>query len=161
MTPETDDESAPTVLIIEDGNEYLENLSRFVSGPRYLQARSGQEALAVLSSNPVDVVYLDMRFDRVPPETLLGDLGATAERFNGDQAKALRHLQNNQGLYILDHLDRHGFVDTPVVIAYDFSRETRRFQRLKKRHPNLDWVSDAVTPSQIRRKLYSKQTSTG
>ena len=33
-----------TVLIVEDGNEYLDNLSRFVLGPAYLQAHDGKSA---------------------------------------------------------------------------------------------------------------------
>ena len=40
----------PTVLIVEDGDEYLENLSRFVSGPTYIQAHSGTEAIEILTN---------------------------------------------------------------------------------------------------------------
>jgi hypothetical protein len=40
-----------------------------------------------------------------------------------------------------------------VVLAYDFSRETRRYAHLRQTHPNLRWVEDAVTPAKIREIL--------
>lgn len=139
-----------TVLIIEDGDEYLENLARFVPGPRYLQAHDGAEALALLAAEPVDLVYLDMRFDRIPRERLLGDHEAATREHNGDPARAWRYLENNQGLFILDALRRAGHGGLPVILAYDFSRERRRLQHLQRLHPTLRWVPDAVTPEAIR-----------
>ena len=76
-----------TILIVEDGDEYLENLERFVPGPRYLQANGGAEALAVLAEQSVSLIYLDMRFDRVPREGLLGgDYGVLSV---GDSGRAI------------------------------------------------------------------------
>lgn len=142
--------STPTILIVEDGDEYLENLSRFVPGPTYLQAHSGAEALDVLSRQRVDLVYLDMRFDRVPRTTLLGDHAAATQAHNGDPLRGWRYLETNQGLFVLDALRRAGHGHVPVVLAYDFSREQRRLEFLQKQHPNLRWVPDAVTPEAIR-----------
>jgi len=142
--------SDATVLIVEDGDEYLENLERFVAGPRYVQVHSGAEALLLLKDERIDLIYLDMRFDRVDHAALLGDHADAMRENNGDAKRAWRFLQNNQGLFILDALQRAGFGDVPVILAYDFSREERRLTHLRKQHPRLVWVPDAVTPEQIR-----------
>ena len=142
--------NAPQVLIVEDGNEYLESLTRFVRGPAYVQAHNGREALQILASRRVDLVYLDMRFDRIPDADLMGDHAAATREHNGDPVRALKHLQNNQGLFILDALERAGLRDTPVILAYDFSRQHKRYENLLRAHPTLRWVPDAVTPGEIR-----------
>ncbi len=147
----------PTVLIIEDGDEYLENLGRFVPGPRYLQARSASAALALLAQEPVDVVYLDMRFDRIPREDLVGDHAAATREHNGDPQRGWRYLANNQGLFILDALARGGHGAVPVILSYDFGREPKRLRHLIRRYPTLSWVPDAVTPTEIRQALLDAQ----
>lgn len=138
------------VLIVEDGNEYLENLSRFVLGPRYLQAHDGKSAISFLKAERVDLVYLDMRFDRIELGQLLGDHAAATREHNQDPHKGWKYLQNNQGLFVLEAFRAAGHVGVPVVLAYDFSREEKRFSHLKRVHPSLNWVPDAVTPSEIR-----------
>ncbi|MBI5495218.1 MAG: hypothetical protein HY904_09315 [Deltaproteobacteria bacterium] len=138
-----------TVLIVEDGDEYLHNLARFVPGPRYLQAHDGREACALLAREPVALVYLDMRFDRVPLESLLGDHAAATREQNGDPARGWKYLQNNQGLFVLDAIRRAGFAQVPVILAYDFSREEKRLAHLRRANPRLNWVPDAVTPAEI------------
>jgi hypothetical protein len=142
--------SEPHVLIIEDGDEYLQGLTRFVKGPTYAQAHNGREALRVLESSRVDLIYLDMRFDRIPDAELMGDHAAATREHNGDPVRALKHLQNNQGLYILDALERHGLGGVAVILAYDFSRQHKRYENLLRAHPTLRWVPDAVTPAEIR-----------
>lgn len=139
-----------TVLIVEDGNEYLDNLSRYVQGPRYLQAHDGKTALETLRAEPVHLIYLDMRFDRIELDRLLGDHAAATREHNQDGARAWKDLQNNQGLFILEAVRTGGFSRIPVILAYDFSREDKRWQHLKKLHPSLNWVPDAVTPVEIR-----------
>lgn len=139
----------PHVLIVEDGDEYLENLSRFVQGPHYGQAHNLAEAIAYLDSHRVDVVYLDMRFDRIPEEQLVGDREEALRRQHGDRERALRHLQTHQGLYILKALADAGFGEIPTVLAYDFRRELPRFERLKQRYPALRWVPDTVSADEI------------
>lgn len=138
------------VLIVEDGDEYLENLSRYVVGPRYLQAHSGAEALELMALESVDLIYLDMRFDRIHRKLLLGDHDEATRDNNGDAARGWKYLQNNQGLYILEALRQAGFADVPVILAYDFSGEERRGSHLKRIHPSMTWVPDAVTPDEIR-----------
>ncbi len=142
--------SDKTILIIEDGDEYLDNLSRFVEGPRYLQAKSGKQALEILREREVDLIYLDMRFDRIPLSDLLGDHDKAARERGGDEQAAWKHLQINQGLFILHELKKSGFEKIPVILAYDFSREERRLANLQKQYPRLRWAPDAVTAEAIR-----------
>ena len=144
---------APIVLIVEDGDEYLENLTRFAPGPRYLQAHGGAEALRLLGAHEVALVYLDMRFDRIPERDLLGDRASVTRSHGGDAARALRYLARNQGLFILQALRDAGHGALPVILAYDFSSEPRRFEHLAAQHPALTWVPDAITPEEIRARL--------
>lgn len=145
--------SPPTILIVEDGDEYLENLSRFAPGPRYLQAHSGAQALALLRAHEVALIYLDMRFDRIPDADLLGDRDAAARSQGGDATRTVRYLARNQGLYILEAIREGGFAHLPVILAYDFTSEPRRFAHLSRVHPTLTWVPDAITPDEIRSRL--------
>lgn len=140
------------VLIVEDGDEYLHALARYVVGPRYLQAHSGAEAIALLTREHVDVIYLDMRFDRSPPEALLGDVAAAALK-HGGKAGALRHLAEHQGLYILSALHESSATPPPVILAHDFSRQTERFERLAARYPRLSWIGDAADADAVRSAL--------
>ena len=140
-------------MIIEDGDEYLESLSRFVPGPIYLQARSAAQALSFLQAEPVDVIYLDMRFDRLDRQALLGDVASATQRHNGNAERGYRYLANNQGLFILEALRKEGHGHLPVILSYDFSHELSRFARLSERHPNLSWIPDAISPEEIRARL--------
>ncbi len=148
-------DAEPHVLIIEDGDEYLENLTRYVEGPHYAQAHNYAEAVAYLDSHKVDVLYLDMRFDRIPEEALVGDREDALRRRHGDRSRALRHLQTHQGLYILKAIANAGFGEIPTVLAYDFRRELPRFERLKSRYPSLHWVPDTVSADEIGELLRS------
>jgi hypothetical protein len=139
----------PTILIIEDGDEYLESLRRCVVGPRYLQAHSAEEAVVFLQRGGIDLLYIDMRFDRLDHADLVGDYNAAA-REQGDAARAWRWLEDNQGLFILDHLAERGWRETPAIIAYDFAREPRRFARLAGLYPRLAWVGDTAGAEEIR-----------
>ncbi len=144
-----------TILIIEDGDEYLDNLVRFVPGPTYIQAHNCKIALEMLEEEPVDIVYLDMRFDRIPDDELVGDHIEVTRQQNGDPVRAWKHLKINQGLYILAALCDAGHGGMPIVLAYDFSGEMLRLDHLRKIYPRLEWVSDAVTPREIE-KLFDR-----
>ena len=148
-----DELAGRTVLIAEDGDEYLENLSRFVPGPTYVQVRSGAAAVEQLGAGHVDLIYLDMRFDRIPRADLLGDHAQATREHNGDPIRGWRHLENNQGLFVLNAVHSAGYGEVPIILAYDFSRELGRLKRLRRRYPQLDWVHDAVTPAEIRQKM--------
>lgn len=140
-----------TILIVEDGDEYRDTLTRFVPGPRYQQVRSAAAAIDALRAGAVSLVYLDMRFDRVPRDTLCGDAAqVAAARFGGDTERAWRHLQDQQGLYVLRALDDAGFGHLPVILSYDFTHEPGRYAALRRRYPNLRWVGDAVTAAEVR-----------
>ncbi|MCA9661588.1 MAG: hypothetical protein KC486_24825 [Myxococcales bacterium] len=144
--------SAPEihVLVVEDGNEYLTNLSTFVAGGiRYDQAQSGGAACDMALRLRPDVVYLDMRFDRTPFEELLGDIVAVTARFNGDVARARAFLQDNQGLFILRALRDAGY-HGPVILSYDFGGEERRFRALSARDPALSYCPDYADAATIR-----------
>ena len=127
--------TAKIVLIVEDGDEYLESLSRFVPGPAYLQAHNGREALAAIAAHEVALVYLDMRFDRIPEADLLGDRERAAHAPDRRPGRA------------------HGHAELPVILAYDFSNEASRFAHLARMHPALSWVPDTISPDEIRARL--------
>ena len=147
----------PRVLVIEDGEEYVTGLRRFL-GERFefLRAGDGPEALDLLArirdggGPPVEVIFLDMRFDRA--ERLLGDADALAARFGGDGERARRFLENNQGAYVLAALRDAGWPQ-PVVFSYDFDSEPRRFRNLADRYGPLSYLHDTAAPAEIRAAL--------
>lgn len=141
------------VLVVEDGDEYLTNLSTFVSnGIEYRQARSGIEACRMVAQKRPDLVYLDMRFDRTPEEELLGSMVELTARFNGDVSRARRFQQDNQGLFVLRALREAGFVG-PVILSYDFGPEERRFRALAAKDPALSYCPDYADATTIRKAI--------
>lgn len=141
------------VLVIEDGFEYSELLARFLrEGFRFRRAGNGAEAAEACRAERFDVLFLDMRFDRVPPGELVGDLGVLTERFNGDPVRARQHLEEQQGLYILAELRRAG-VETRAVFSHDFAAEPRRWALLERQYAPVGWLADNASPGEIRRVL--------
>ena len=131
------------VLVIEDGTEYAE-FARLFLGPdlAVVAARSAADALRLAASEPPHVFLVDLRFDRAPAAVLIGDVDATAERlFAGDRARALRHLQDQQGVLILAELRQAGHKQ-PAVFVHDFpARRLENLQRLYgdvRAIPNFD-----------------------
>jgi hypothetical protein len=119
------------LLVIEDGTEYSE-FARLFLGVDFLVARAqtAAEALALAAAEPVFALLIDLRFDRASPEALIGDVDATATRlFAGDRPRALRHLQDQQGVLILAELRKAGHVQ-PAVFVHDFS--ARRLENLRR-----------------------------
>ncbi len=138
------------ILIVEDGDEYLTNLSTFVAeGFHYAQAKSGSKACEKIAAAAPDLVYLDMRFDRIPVDDLLGDLVALTGRFNGDVERARRFQQDNQGLFILKALRESGY-RRPVILSYDFTGEEHRFKALSAKDPALSYCPDYADAQTIR-----------
>ncbi len=141
------------VLVVEDGNEYLTNLTTFVAqGMVYRQAQSGDAACQLIAQRRPDLVYLDMRFDRTPEEVLLGNLVELSARFNGDVARARRFQQDNQGLFVLRALREYGYTG-PVILSYDFGPEERRFAALCARDPALRYCPDYADAGTIRASI--------
>jgi hypothetical protein len=142
-----------SVLVVEDGEEYTTNLARFCAeGFRFRRAQGGAEAAALLEAEAFDVLFLDMRFDRVPPSALLGDLGATAERFNGDPVRARQFLEDNQGAYILAHLRSLGCT-LPAVFSHDFDDEPKRWAALQRMYAPIAYLPDNASAARIREVL--------
>lgn len=141
------------VLVVEDGHEYTETFARFVGAPfTFTRAGGGASALAALRGTPFDRVFLDMRFDRVPPDALLGDLEPLLARFGGDAVRARSYLEAHQGTYILAAIREAGH-SLPAVFSYDFSGEPRRWATLLARYAPLGWIPDNAAPAQIRAAL--------
>ena len=141
------------VLIVEDGLEYSETFARFLpAGFEWHRAGSGPEALERLAKETFDAVFCDMRFDRVPEEALLGDLAATADRFNGDPAQARRFLEDHQGNYVLAAIREAGHA-VPVLMSYDFDGEPRRWARLIERYAPVDYLPDNASPQDVADRL--------
>ena len=142
------------ILVIEDGEEYTHNLSRYLGEDfSFVRAGYGGQALERVGDG-CRAIFLDMRFDRVPAGRLLGDLAATAERLNGDAGRATRFLEDNQGTYVLAALRQAG-CELPVIFSYDFDGEPRRWQNLSRRFGPVSYLTDTASPEQIRARLLS------
>ncbi len=127
------------LLVIEDGSEYCE-FARILLGKEYLvfQSQTGASALALLSSQSLDALLIDLRFDRTPVVDLLGDVEETAKRlYGGDTARAIRYLQDQQGILILAEARRLGH-QQPAVFVHDFPE--RRLQNLRKLYGEVSAV---------------------
>lgn len=141
------------VLVIEDGEEYIRTLTRFCADVfTFTRAGDGPEALQLLQQGAYDRVFLDMRFDRVSPGVLLGDLATTAERFNGDPNRARQFLEDNQGAYILAALRAAGH-ELPVVFSHDFDAEPRRWASMARMYAPVRYLPDNASADAIRAAL--------
>ena len=148
--------SAPAVLVVEDGTEYTEAFGRLAGdvGPvELLRASHAAEAHAILARSRVDAVFLDVVFDRTPPERLAGNREELDRRFAGDSARAIEHLAFHQGFYLLAELSPAIPVGIPVLIAHDFSSEPGRLAELRTAVPGLEGVPESATTTQILRRL--------
>jgi len=131
------------LLVIEDGTEYAE-FARLFLGQDFevVAAQSAEESLRVLAAQPIDVLLVDLRFDRAPEENLAGNLEASAERlFAGDTSRALRHLQDQQGVLILSALRAAGHHQTAVFVHEFPARRLANLRRLYgevRTVPNFD-----------------------
>jgi CheY-like chemotaxis protein len=128
------------VLVIEDGTEYAEFARLFLGSDfAVTAAQSAAEALRLAHAEGFDVFLIDLRFDRAPPEVLMGDVEGTALRlFAGDRQRALRHLQDQQGVLILAALREAGH-DAPAVFVEEFP--PRRLENLRRLYGDVRTVS--------------------
>jgi CheY-like chemotaxis protein len=113
-----------------------------------VRAGDGAAALAALAEGRFDLLFLDMRFDRVQPAQLLGDLAATADRFNGDPLRARQFLEEHQGTYILAAIRAAGHT-LPAVFSHDFDGEPRRWANLVKLYAPVSYLPDNASAAEI------------
>jgi ActR/RegA family two-component response regulator len=139
------------LLVIEDGDEYAEFARLFLSRDFAVRAAgSAAEALAAIDQHGADALLIDLRFDRAPPEALVGDLEGTAARlFAGDRARAERYLQDQQGALILAALRAAGHMQRAVFV-HDFP--PRRLENLRRMYGRVEAVA-AFDAAALRRLL--------
>jgi hypothetical protein len=150
--------SAVRILVVEDGHEYIDSFRGLVvSGPDHSvelqRVQDLDSARRLLDSGWPTALFVDVVFDRIPDETLTGDLSALITRFGGDRARAVRHLAENQGFYILDALAPCLPAQMPVVLAFDFTAEPARLEALRRRIPELTGLPDGASLSEALRLL--------
>jgi CheY-like chemotaxis protein len=140
------------VLVIEDGQEYLEFAENCLGeGFTFLHARSHHEASALLRNEAhIDAFFFDLRFERSEEATLIGDIDGTAKRmFAGDRERARRWIKDQQGALILASLRQAGHKQRAVFI-HDFPPE--RLANLRKLYGDVAAVPD-FNASAIRSAL--------
>ena len=138
------------LCVIEDGDEYLEFARVFLREWELSAAQSGAQALELLQSNSADALFIDLRFERAQPETLLGDVDGTANRlFAGNRARALRYLQDQQGTLILAALRAAGH-HQPALFVHPFP--PRRLGNLRQLYGAVEAV-DSFDANAIRDAL--------
>ncbi len=142
---------SPRILVIEDGLEYSEAFARLSRGsdpPVEIIRLAGLEgARSLLRAGHIAAVFVDAVFDRIPGDELAGPLADLVARFGGDRSRALRHLAENQGFYLLDALAPE-LRDVPVVVAWDFSAEPGRLAALRGRIPRLFGLPDGASAAE-------------
>ena len=129
-----------TLLVVEDGTEYLEAFRRLAPGLEVEVVRAGDavEARGLLASRRVDGVFLDVVFDRTPEEKLCGDPARPAEQ-----------RARQQGFYLAAELADAFPAGCPVVIAYDFAAEPGRLAALRESLPSLEGVEESAPLSRV------------
>ena len=132
------------LLVVEDGTEYSEAFRRLrpASGMEIVRASDAVEARRVLEGSIVDGVFLDVVFDRTPPEKLCGDRSRSAEQ-----------LARQQGFYLAAELADILPATARVVIAYDFRDETERLAALRRNVPALEGFEEGAPLSRILERL--------
>jgi len=133
------------LMVIEDGHEYEEFARLFLADDfEIFAAHSATEALEMLAlemlaTGGVDAFLLDLRFDRAPEDTLVGDVdGLAGRRFGGDRSRALRHVMEQQGALVLGALREAGHAE-PAVFVHDFP--PRRLSNLCRLYGDVRAVS--------------------
>ena len=138
--------SRKVLLVVEDGTEYTEAFRRLV--PSYevdvelIRAGDAADARRILETSRVDGVFLDVVFDRTPPEKL-----------GGDRSRSPDQLARPQGFYLVAELATLLAPVARVVIAYDFSGEPARLAALREKAPSLEGVAEGAPLSRILERL--------
>ncbi len=133
------------LLVVEDGTEYVEAFRRLAgagSVTELVRAGDADEAKRILAVRRVDGVFLDVVFDRTPPEKLCGD-----------SARGAENLARQQGFYLAAELAELLPEGCRVVIAWDFTGEPGRLDALRKRVPSLQGVDEGTPLSRVLASL--------
>ena len=141
-----------TLLILEDGDEYLRFFSRHVPDYDYLQAHSHATAVELLDANTVAGFVLDLRFDRVERDDLIGDVEEIADQLFGGPGQiesAWRYVIDNQGYLIMRELRDAGHEQPAIIIAELPPRQEANLQRLY----GAIGVVPSFEPSTIKARL--------
>ena len=150
--PGAQSQPIPTLLIVEDGDEYLEFFERHFLGYRLLQAHDFTQAIEKLRRNTVDVVVLDIRFDRIERERLVGNvLDISRSRFGQDTdlSEAWRYMADKQGFLIAKELRAQQRKEAFLIIE---DLPPRHVENLAKLYGDIIVVPD-FDPKQIHRAL--------
>jgi CheY-like chemotaxis protein len=133
-----------TLLVVEDGTEYVEAFRRLARGEEVelVRAADAEEARGVLARRRVDGIFLDVVFDRTPEERLCGDPARPAEQ-----------RARQQGFYLAAELADALPASCRVVIAYDFAAEPGRLAALRRTLPSLEGVEDGAPLSRVLERL--------
>ena len=128
-----------SLMIIEDGDEYLRFFSRYITNYAYHQAHSMQACLEFFDSGAsIEGFVLDLRFDRVPHTDLIGDVEQMAgAMFGGDLDAAQRYIVDNQGYLILKELRQRGHQQPALLVA---DLPMRRQENLRKLYGRIGVV---------------------
>jgi hypothetical protein len=128
------------LLVLEDGSEYTEFASVFLTAWTAHRASDLAEATLVLDSVAIEAFLVDLRFERARPETLLGDTDELAARlFAGDRGRAIRWQKDQHGVLLLAALRAAGH-RAPAVFVHDF--DARRMANLRALYAPLVAVPD-------------------
>ena len=144
------------VLVVEDGVEYTDAFERLRGGGKqadFVRAGNAGEARQILSDRKVDAVFLDMVFDRTPPEQLVGDVPGLIARFGGDRARAIDYLARHEGFYLIRELSSVIPTGARVILAYDFSSDPERLSALRANLPALEGLPEGIALSQLLTRL--------
>lgn len=134
-----------TVLVVEDGTEYVDAFRRLAaegSEVELLHASDAAAARQILSGRRVDAIFLDVVFDRTPPDKLAGD-----------RARGNDSLARNQGFYVLADLAPLIAPGVRVLLAHDFSSHPARLAVLRERVPGLEGVAESAGITQVMGRL--------
>ena len=145
-----------TILVVEDGTEYVDAFRQLApegAEAEWLHAPDAAAARRLLARHEVGAVFLDVVFDRTPPEALAGDLEGLVARFSGDRARALAYLGENQGFYVAAELAPAIPPGVRVLLAYDFTADPARLAALRETLPGLEGVEEGTSASRLVRRL--------
>jgi hypothetical protein len=133
------------VLVVEDGTEYVDAFGQLAGEGAHVELLHAPDAAAargLVAGRRIDAVFLDVVFDRTPPERLVGDRG-----------RGIEHLARNQGFYVLAELAPLLPKGTPVLLAHDFSNQAARLAALKRSVPGLEGVAESSGVSKVLERL--------